>query len=83
MGKLRIVGKASTLMYYETADEQEEMLWTEDDSEQIDKARQAFQKYFMKGWIAYAIAKDNTKKQVFSFDPEYKEIVLLPIASGG
>lgn len=83
MGKLRIIGKNANLMHYETAEGEEEIAWTKNDAEQMDKAKQVFQKYFMKGWIAYATTQDNTKKQVFSFDPEYMEIVLVPIASGG
>ena len=83
MGRLRIIGKETNLMHYETVQGEEELNWIKNNDEQTDKARQMFQKYFMKGWIAYTVTHDNKNKQIFSFSPELEEIVLVPIVSGG
>ena len=83
MGRLRIIGKEADLMHYETAEREEELTWRKGNAEEIEKASALFSKYFMKGWIAYTVTPERRKIQVFAFNPEFEEIVLVPIVSGG
>ena len=83
MGELRIVGKKADLMYYEEVGGEERVTWSRGSPEEISRAEAVFKKYLMAGWIAYTVASDKRKIQVFSFNPEFDEIVLVPIISGG
>jgi len=83
MGALRIIGKKADLMYYEEVGGEEKVAWSKDDAEEVRRAGEIFRKYLMAGWIAYTVTSDNRKVQVFSFNPEFDEIVLVPIVSGG
>jgi thiamine monophosphate synthase len=83
MGELRIIGKKADLMYYEEVEGEERITWSRSSPEEVSRAEEVFKKYLMKGWIAYTATSDNRKIQVFSFNPELDEIVLVPIISGG
>ena len=83
MGELRIIGKKADLLYHEEAGGEERVTWSKDDPEEVRRAEMVFRKYLMGGWIAYTVTSDKRKVQVFSFNPEFDEIVLVPIVSGG
>jgi hypothetical protein len=83
MGELRIIGKKADLMYYEDVGAEERITWSKDDPEGVRRAGEVFRRYLMAGWIAYMVTSDNRKVQVFNLNPEFAEIVLVPIVSGG
>ena len=83
MGELRIIGKKADLMYYEEVGGEERITWSRSNAEEVRRAEDTFKKYLIAGWIAYTVTSDNRKVQVFSFNPEFDEIVLVPIISGG
>lgn len=83
MGELRIIGKKAGLMYHEEVEGEERVTWRMEDPEEISRAEELFKKYLMKGWIAYTVTSDKRKIQIFIFNPELNEIVLVPVISGG
>jgi thiamine monophosphate synthase len=83
MGELKIFGKKADLMYYEEVVGEERVTWSKSNPEEVSRAAEIFRKYLMAGWIAYTVTSDKRKVQVFNFDPEFDEIVLVPIISGG
>nr|ADP09455.1 hypothetical protein E48-1C_10 [uncultured marine crenarchaeote E48-1C] len=57
--------------------------WNKEDDEEIASAKSMFREYIRKGWLAFAFTSGNIKKQVFTFNPEYEKIQLVPIVEGG
>ena len=84
MGLLRIIGKASGLLYHEEDVGGEKRInWSNADLGTVRTAEELFNKYVMKGWIAYTVTPEDRKIQIFTFNPELDEIVLTPIMFGG
>jgi hypothetical protein len=59
------------------------LTWDSSHSEEVEEARKKFEEHTKKGWIAFVVARDGKKTQVYSFDPEAEKIVLAPIVEGG
>jgi len=83
MGELRVIGKKADLMYHEDVEGEERVTWRKADPKEVSRAEGIFKQYLMKGWIAYTLTSDKRKVQIFNFNPEFEEIVLVPIISGG
>jgi len=61
------------------------LLWDSDNKDEVDNAREAFNRLTKKGYLAYAVKGKNGDKgeQVKSFDPEAERIILTPALVGG
>ena len=82
VGTLKIIGKSPTVMYEDSVEDSEQICWTNDNAPQVELAEKTFKEYTNRGWLA--ISDDcGKKKQIFSFDPELKVIILVPLAVGG
>jgi hypothetical protein len=56
--------------------------WNKNSPEDVRRAKEAFQEYTEKGWLATG-ESDGRKRQIFSFDPNLEKIVLFPVILGG
>lgn len=59
------------------------LFWNKEDSEETASAERTFREYIRKGWLAFVVTPDNKKKQVFTFNPEFERIQLVPLVEGG
>lgn len=59
------------------------LTWDRSHGEEVVEARKEFEEHTRKGWIAFIVAPDGRKTQVYAFDPEAETIVLAPIVEGG
>lgn len=58
--------------------------WDPDSSDEIEAAREAFNKLRRKGMAAYSVDKDGEKKAiVHEFDPELSAMIMAPPVAGG
>ncbi|MFQ6095052.1 MAG: hypothetical protein ACE5NN_02800 [Candidatus Bathyarchaeia archaeon] len=57
--------------------------WNSEDPEEAASAERTFREYTRKGWLAFVVTPDKRKKQVFSFDPKFRKIQLVPLVEGG
>jgi hypothetical protein len=57
--------------------------WDKENPEEVKLAERKFKEYIRRGLIAFGITADNGKTQIFTFNPELKEIFLIPIVEGG
>ena len=82
MGELRIIGKQSTIMAGDRVEEDVKITWRKDNIKEIALAEKTFKEYLRKGWLA--IGETSGKKtQIFTFDPNFKKIILAPYVMGG
>ncbi len=56
--------------------------WSRDDLEQISRARESFERYVAKGWIAFS-EEPKGRRMIHRFDPCLDKIVLIPPLGGG
>lgn len=82
MGTLKIVGKSHNVMYGDDVKECSQISWIKENSAQVAHAERIFKKYTNDGWLAIGNASGK-KEQIFSFDPNLEEILLVPIVIGG
>jgi len=57
--------------------------WNKEDPAEIASAEKMFKEYTRKGWLAFVVTTDNKTNQVFTFNPEFEKIQLVPIVEGG
>ncbi len=57
--------------------------WNKENPEELASAERMFREYTRKGWLAFVVTPDNEKKQVFSFNPKFGRIQLVPLVEGG
>jgi hypothetical protein len=58
------------------------IIWNKNKLEEVERAREIFEKYKRQGWIA-VIEKEGELRMIFDFDPEVECIILLPAYVGG
>jgi hypothetical protein len=58
------------------------IVWDIKKSEQVAHAMNKFNQYLSDGWLAYH-DESGERIQIFTFNPEYDRIVLLPPIGGG
>jgi len=58
------------------------IVWNKNRLEEVERAREMFEKYKRQGWIAI-IEREGEPKMIFDFDPEVECIILLPVIVGG
>ena len=61
------------------------LLWDSANKDEVDNARETFNRLTKKGYLAYAVKGKNGDRgeQVKSFDPEAERIILTPPLVGG
>ena len=65
-------------------DEEEKVCWAEDSAEEIRVAREKFNHYLKRGFIACKIVhRGKTGILISEFDPRAEEIFMLGLADGG
>jgi len=79
---MRIIGKKAALLSHDVVGEESKIVWRRDHPEEVERAAEAFRRYMLEGWIAFA-ERDGRKTQIFTFDPDLDEIVIAPIMLGG
>ncbi len=57
--------------------------WNKEDPEEVASAEKKFREYTRKGWLAFVVTTDNKKRQIFTFNPEFERIQLVPLVEGG
>lgn len=82
MGELRVIGKKSTIMVGDSAEEEFRLKWRKGDDESVADAAKMFKEFVENGWLAIG-EKSGRKTQIFAFDPEMDKITLAPISIGG
>jgi hypothetical protein len=60
-----------------------EISWSVKSTSEVESAKKKFEEYTRQGWLAFKLASDNRKVQVYEFDPCVEEIFLVPLAEGG
>jgi len=58
------------------------IVWNKNKLEEVERAREIFEKYKRQGWIA-VIERKGELRMIFDFDPEVECIILLPVIVGG
>jgi len=79
---MQIIGKKAALFSHDAIGEEVKIVWQKDRPEEVKRAAEAFQRYMLDGWIAFA-ERDGKKTQIFTFDPDLDEIIIAPIMFGG
>ena len=82
MGELKIFGKTSIVTYGEPIEGDLKMTWRKDNAEEVALAEKTFKEYINKGWFAVGEVLGKNK-QIFAFNPDFEEIILVPIIVGG
>jgi len=57
--------------------------WNKENPQETARAEKTFNEYIRKGYLAFTTINKNIKMQVFSFNPEWEKIQLMPIMEGG
>ena len=60
-----------------------EISWSLKRASEVQAARKKFKEYTRQGWLAFRLASDNRKVQIYEFDPCVEKIFLVPLAEGG
>jgi len=55
--------------------------WETTDEEDVNKAREYFEKLTRQSWIA--ASKQQEYRRILEFKPEYGELLFIPISEGG
>jgi len=82
LGELKILGKMPIVMYGERIDGDLKLTWRKDNAEEVALAEKTFKEYINKGWFAISEVSGK-KKQIFTFNPDFEKIILVPIIVGG
>lgn len=61
------------------------LLWDSDNKDEVDNARESFNRLRKKGYLAYAVKGKNGDKgeQLKEFDPDAERIIMAPPLGGG
>lgn len=59
------------------------LTWSINDPGEVEMAKKKFIEYLEKGWIAFKMAPDGKKIQIYKFDSSLGEIVLARLVEGG
>jgi len=60
------------------------VIWDPDNKEEVEMARETFNKMKKKGFAAYQVDDDGGKTEFLTkFDPSVEKMILSPIPSGG
>ena len=74
MGEIRILD--------ETGDTK--VLWNSDNDDEIDAARETFNRLTKKGYAAFEVSATGKKgKKVDTFDPNAERLIMAPMMAGG
>jgi len=57
--------------------------WNREDPKEAAAAEKAFREYTRRGWLAFVVGPDGRRRQVFSFDPNFERVKLIPVVEGG
>jgi hypothetical protein len=60
------------------------IIWDSKNADEVDNAREQFNRLLKKGFIAYTVAKNGKQGEIIrEFDPEAEKIILSPPMAGG
>lgn len=60
------------------------IIWDSDKAEEVDQARETFNKLKKKGYMAYKVNKKGEQGEVIrEFDPDAEKMILAPQTVGG
>ena len=61
------------------------ILWDSDNKDEVDNARETFNRLKKKGYVAYTVkGKNGDKGEILKeFDPDVERIIMAPAAVGG
>lgn len=60
------------------------IIWDSDKADEVETARETFDKLRKKGYAAYSVKRDGDKGEVIKkFDPEAEKLILAPPMVGG
>lgn len=57
--------------------------WNKENPEEVRLAEEKFIEYTRQGWIAFSTTADGRRMQIFTFNPELKEVLLVLLVEGG
>ncbi len=74
MGELAIMGKEGDL----------KVIWDQEKPDEVEAARQQYERLIEKGYIAFSVKKDGEKNEkIYKFDAYAEKIILVPMLKGG
>ena len=82
VGEIIAIKVTTGLMKSYDLPENMRITWMQSNKEQTSNAERVFYRYLKEGWIAFN-EDDNGRKQILSFDPKLRRIVLIPPIGGG
>lgn len=60
------------------------VIWDPEKQDEVDAAKDQFDKLIKKGYVAFRVEKDGGKgKKVTKFDEDYEMLILAPALKGG
>ena len=61
------------------------IVWDRRFKDQIEEAKKQFQELIKLGYLAFLVKSDGKKsdRQIFKFDPDLEEVIMLPAIVGG
>jgi len=57
--------------------------WNREDHKEAAAAEKVFKEYTRRGWLAFVVGPNGLSRQVFSFDPKFERVKLIPVVEGG
>jgi hypothetical protein len=82
LGELLAVRVATSLTDETGLPDDLKVSWDKNNLEEVSRARESFERYLAKGWIAFSEEPEG-RKRILRFKPDLDKIVLIPPLGGG
>ena len=82
MGVMRTLKIMRQLLPEWTLSEEMTVTWDSGNRREVAYARKKFREYLADGWMAFS-EEPQGRRQIFTFNPQLKRIVLMPPLGGG
>ena len=74
MGQIKVMGSTGDT----------KISWNPDNADEVEQARNTYQSYLNKGYVAFRIIQTDGKgKKMLTFDPLAEKVLLIPPLAGG
>ncbi|UCH03149.1 MAG: hypothetical protein JSV20_05085 [Candidatus Bathyarchaeota archaeon] len=75
MGELQLLTKSGNIEH--------KLTWNQENGEKLLLAKKLFEQYRKKGLLPIGEAHGGGWKHIFTFDPDLKRIIFMPLMAGG
>ncbi|MEM2538391.1 MAG: hypothetical protein QXE38_03700 [Candidatus Methanomethylicia archaeon] len=59
------------------------IVWNKENSEEVTFAREKFNEYLRRGWLAFIVTSEGKKVHILDFNQELEKIYVIAIPQGG